>query len=398
MKRIKDILAGTVFVIIVMTGAFVIGNLQDESLDQEARMLLKAPVAPPEDMVRGFKYLLGLRVPADQDPRVKGEEIYLRFRTALELKKHFDRPLLEPSERSLGVVRSRGSCAGKAYCPKDVFDGERARFQAELKAAELPLQRFDELLAFGGYASDLKPSLALSVARERLSTLAELKRMQLSAFLHTGRDAEVVAQLAKMNAFLSQSLQYPMSYIEAKTAVEAIERNRKFIIDAVKEYPALKSRLTEERIGSFRVRMDFDSLVQRIAFYEVSAFGDVLTATDDMRVFEVANIAHDPADVVAQAEVTESVQRRLTNFLMPLLIKKNRSLNFVFNRWRDSIAADCVKTDYPCPDVGIHRDSLTAYFVNPLGRRLARMLATVGPEHIKRFYVTMQSLREPLVF
>jgi len=397
MKRIKDILAGTAFVVVVMMVAFVVGNLQDESLDQEAKALLKTPAAPPEGMVRGFKYLLGLRVPADQDPRVEGEGIYLRFRTALELKKHFDRPLLEPSERSLGVVGPRGVCAWKAYCPKDVFDGEKARFQEELKAAEILLKRFDELLAFGGYASDLKPSFVLSVARERLSILAELKRMQLNAFLHAGRDAEVVAQLEKMNTFFSQSLQYPMSYIEAKNAVDVIARNREFLAEAVKEYPALKSRLTEDRIGSFRVRMDFASLMQRIAFYEVSAFADVLTTANDMRVFELSDIAAKPADA-RQEGVVESITHRLSNFFMPLLIKKNRSLNFVFNRWRDSIIADCVKTDYPCHDVGIQRDSLTAHFVNPLGRRLARMLATVGPEHIKRLYVTMHSLREPLVF
>lgn len=374
-------------------------NLIDEPLKPEVRALLDSKPTVSPEAVQGFKFALALRVPADQDPKLRGDEIYKSIQEALARGQMARASTISAQDQALKIDESGNPCAEKLYCYKAIFEKEGEGVASYLKRNEWALNRFDLLMAYQGMGSDLPPSLALEGKPGLvIHEFASIKYVQLSSMLHEKRFDEVAKALRDINVFIKNSLQNGMAVLDASFLVETFRENREFFEVASRGYPELQTALGPEGSATFQLGVDFASLVRQASAVELKLLSQVLDQPMNLKTFEMANLSANlsEGDADSAAVGSNGWRERALEPIFSVFLKRNQTLNLMQAALARVVSPACLSSKDECRDEQETPAALSlGAFVNPIGKGFLKVFRPEGAPFL-RLKERIEGLNQPV--
>lgn len=367
---------------------FVALNLSDDQIQPEYKTILDQTFPVPENAVNGYKYFVGLQVPVGVSPLERGTEIYQQIVEQLTAKRS-DLPeklVIQPSDRSLQFASTHNPLIEKAsYFTKKDYQDNRKAIADYLAANAEQLKRYDELLKFKAYGLDQKPVFGMLITSvTNYFRLSRLKLLQINSNLHNGQGAKAIKELAAMNDFIQQSMQYPETLLGTMINTAILKDIRTYVGKSVEEYPHLKTSVDVEK---FRMKQSYQELMQKTMYVEGNAIASLFLGPIKIEDFlELGN----PKNYFDK--ITYYTLKNM-NWLMPLLYKPNKTINQTMHTLTTKPFLPCISNATKCPDETRHIDSIT--IVNPVGNMLS-IIVDAQSQRYKKLYMDMQLLNTPI--
>lgn len=360
-----------------------INRILDEKPNPEiAGFIAQSPVAVPENAVLAYQYWLAIRVPEDQDPAVVGAEYYESARQILAKNITGELPFDRKRFEALPAASSSKQLAVEAYLSKADYLSKEPDIIAALAKTKFIRTRFEKLLELGGPGSSLPPRFELATRNALLyMDLSRDKLLAMRVRLHQGETEEVVADLVKLNRFLTDSLKYPATMMDTMIRVALLDRNRKFAENGSKEYPRLKALLVPH-LESFRMQLSFDEIVRTTLWTEYVAL-ESLWGVEDPGL-ELTDIDQE----LAEKGALLAYEGRL--------YQENRTRNAYFEYLRGFLTPECEKNADACPRAETLRERMGGGLLNARGAFYADILGEMLIERWKMLQESHARLSSPL--
>ena len=356
-------------------------NLTDEDLKPEVGDLLREHPAVSSQQSEAFQYLLGLRVPADEDPWAKGAEFYERRKF---LQNQSTRPESEnfEGEKSLRFEGNSRPCGGLVLCREDQWKEKQNQIQQGLKLNQMMEDRFEKLVAKGPYARDIQPSLGDTGFIILFMDGVHWYHLKTTAFLYQGQASTAWSRVKSLQSFLAGSLDGTQTMLESLILTSLLGFNRDYARVAAATNPAFK-KLLMPNLDVFKISQTYDQVSKEVFRGEMQLAHQLLLRPRHLDDFNLA-------DGNPSARATT----RLFDFLIPLLYKENKTLNLYFISLQDQRDQPCIQQRDDCPRSGLALPWYS-YFSNPMGKLVVR-ISNFQDARFQKLRQTMRKLHEPL--
>ncbi|WP_162043713.1 hypothetical protein [Undibacterium sp. YM2] len=146
-------------IVLVLTGLFLVINWKDETLTDQAQVLLQERTVQLPDAQNGFYILKMMDAPADTDVFKAGVE-KTNAERALYLKNRATYQSLQNTTPQQGIKFSwdQRNCQRAVNCVQDTL-AHRGELSEQMKNNHLLLQRYEQMQTMGGFEERLLPSI-----------------------------------------------------------------------------------------------------------------------------------------------------------------------------------------------------------------------------------------------
>lgn len=177
---------------------FFVMNFKDVELHSEILGALSSnTTTAPENYIKAYKWSLGLRAPAQQNPFLIGEQMYQRN---LLLQNKPDGhiatdQLAQIKNAEINFDFNSVSCKS-TLCTKEEISIINVQNKKKKSSLDLLKDRYMNLINYGGIASDLKPTMSnLNFHELDYLKAQNLMELEWSQKIYDGKTDEVVDKL-----------------------------------------------------------------------------------------------------------------------------------------------------------------------------------------------------------
>lgn len=359
-------------VIAIGFSAIILANSFDEELNPGVRDVLDHPPAVSPQAVAGFKYLLGIRVRANEDPVLAGEKIYARAKERLAntgakaLKIYFC--LVKGSYR---LSWATPIAPTPPIAPERPTKSKRCKSMLHSPRTPWPFNAIKLWLIWG-----CRPRICRPPGVIFTFNALRLEFMELSGLVHHHQYQTLWPRITAIAQFANNSLEFPHSLVETNILLLHLKMAREFIAGAAAEYPAFKKAIPPNVTSALILRPSYESIAQGVRSYNLRTIADAMSWPLNLSYFELSSLGE-------EIRPSESWRQMLSGRTTRFFLKKNQSLNLAMQQYDQAAASECVRSADVCPEPA----DLTwkDYFVNPLGKAVVSLMV-LHPQALQRIY------------
>lgn len=359
MKKLGLILS--IFIFIALA-AFMITNLIETPLSQNvSRVLYKPMPIPTQSYVNAYMFTLGLQASPDSNPLLVGKQKYKIFEEATKQGEYPSVP--EP----VLLVSSELQCKKVYECSEDELESFKSQM-AETENQTL-LKRYEQLMQFGGVASDIEMSLRPEDLRPMtLFRLSHAWFIQLNQLWQEGKKVQSVKLAVEQRRFFLNSMDYNNSLLFYMVSLSVVNDTQNFIAEKMKQdiqpFQSLYGSRPEEVLS---LDLDFQTLKDQALESELVLTANTLGSISMMRDF---------FPEVKQGSFWGFLIQLMdwnNSWFTRLLFDRNDTLNEYFGRVIDQTKDSCLKEEESC-SVSTPEYSLIEYLKNPIGKKISQLM------------------------